>query len=249
MNLGKKNKKENHIFHLNGLRPRFSAHGRSRPASALARSPARAPRPTGVRPRPPRGRRTPAMAYGWHLSGPCHSTRSPSPARPCHAPHLPLHSASRSTAAEHARARLRHRPRRASPKLARPATTARRRPLHLASSSASTSRTPCSRPFALVSFPSSGIAHRSELLLVEVLRSVDIPSSIHLLPSLHAHEHRPGSVELPRRSPSHPMAGDALPLDSRAVVLPCMPARSPPCTSGHARCTAVSALARWSRWW
>ena len=77
------------------------------------------------------------------------------------------------------------------------------------------------------SFPSSGIAHRSELLLVGVLRSMDLtpPSSFSL--SLLAHEHRPSSVELPCHSPRHPMAGDTLPPESRAAVLPCTSVRSP----------------------
>ena len=58
MNLGKKNKKENHIFHLNGPRPRFSAHGRSRPGLPprwLAR-----PRARRARPASGRGRRVAA---------------------------------------------------------------------------------------------------------------------------------------------------------------------------------------------
>ena len=68
-----------------------------------------------------------------------------------------------------AHARLRHR-RAASPESAHLATTARRRPLHLASSSASTSRSLCSSPFDVVRLEPAAIARRSTAVLAGAAR-------------------------------------------------------------------------------
>ena len=66
---------------------------------------------------------------------------------------------------------------RTSPKLARPAVPARRRPLHLARSSASTSRSLCSSPFDVVRLEPAAIAHRSAAELTGELCSHGHPLS------------------------------------------------------------------------
>ena len=168
-----------------GLAPRFRPSRTGRPGLPPHRAPAPARRARSPRTRPTapeNARRVAAMRRRAHRTAPsaCPApllSRLHPPRRLCHPLLHLICSLTRSAAATAAaHARLRHR-RAASPESARLATTARRRPLHLASSSASTSRTSCSRRLAMVSSPSSGIALRSTAELTGELCSHGHPLS------------------------------------------------------------------------
>ena len=150
-----------------GLTPRFPVQSASQPGLPPRHAPAPARR---AQPALERARRVAAMHRRVRHAAPpaCPApllSRLHPPRRVC-LPliHLSCFLARSAAATAAAHARLRHR-RAASPESARPATTARRRPLHLASSSASTSHSLCSSPFDVVRLSPAAIARQSTAVL------------------------------------------------------------------------------------
>ena len=229
------------IFPRMGLAPRFRPSRSGRPGLPPRRAPALARRARSPRTRPTAPERACRVAFMRRRACRAAPPACPAPLlsrlhQPCHVclPLLHLIFLSRSaaaTAAAHACLRHRHA---ASPESTRPATTARRRPLHLASSTASTSRNWCSRQFAVVSLLRPEIPRRSKLVLAGAWLRADSPASLPLPPPFLAHEHRTASLSLPSTSSHHAMAGDASPAITHAAAPPFTAAAGFPSSLAHA---------------
>jgi hypothetical protein len=205
--------KKKHFLFVNGTRPPFWPSWPSRPGlltRALASPPAR------VHPRSDRPQHAPAA---WRtVAGVDRLVARHGPLQPAlaftHAPARPAslaHSSSPSSRQQQQSTcglAFATAPCAPSPELAVPATTAHRRPLHLAPSTSSTSCIPRLPRLAMVRHPSVGIARWSTTELTGELHSVDSPSPLHLFSPLCTHLVCLGFPVLVRHSPCRLLAGD-----------------------------------------